>query len=199
MSLLGSHTDAELVLLLKSGSEPAFTELYRRHWQTVYRNAMRVLRSAADAEDIIQQTFESIWKRREQLDIQKSFEAYLFAVSRYLSIAVIEKDVDRHQNILNLAERLEPAVTPIVESSLDARELEVAITRIVETLPPKMRDIFLLSRNEALTHKQIAERLQITEATVKKQVYYALKIIREQLGDSLPVILALVALYLMPE
>ena len=199
MALPGSHTDAELVVLLQNGSEPAFTELYRRHWRTVYRNAMRLLRSSADAEDVVQQAFESIWKRRAQLEIRGTFEAYLFAVARYISIALIEKNVDRYGSVSDLSDRLDKAVNPVVESTIDARRLEAAITRVVDTLPEKMRDVFLLSRTGTLTHRQIAERLHISEATVKKQVYYALKIIREQLGDSLPLLIALSILYFLPE
>jgi RNA polymerase sigma-70 factor (family 1) len=199
MAVLDSYTDVELVNLLQGGSEPAFTALYERHWRTVYRNAMRFLRSAADAEDVVQQAFESIWKRRMQLEIRGSFEAYLFSVARYISIAILEKNVDRYASVSDLSDRLEKAVSPVVESKLDAQQLEIAIIRIVETLPKKMRDVFLLSRSGTLTHRQIAERLHISEATVKKQIYYALKIIRDQLGDSLPLLIALSILYFLPE
>jgi RNA polymerase sigma-70 factor (ECF subfamily) len=199
MTSLDSHTDTELIALLRHGSEPAFTELYRRHWRSVYRNAMRLLRSAADAEDVVQQAFESIWKRRAQLEIQGSFEAYLFATARYISIAIIQKNADRYGSVSDLSDRLDQAVNPVVESAIDARQLEIAIARIVDTLPKKMRDVFLLSRTGTLTYRQIAERLHISEATVKKQVYYALKIIREQLGDSLPLLIALSILYFLPE
>jgi len=199
MTSLDPYTDAELIVLLQSGSEPAFTELYRRHWRSVYRNAMRLLRSAADAEDVVQQAFESIWKRRAQLQIQGSFEAYLFAAARYISIAIIEKNADRYTSISDLSDRLDQAVIPVVESSIDAQQLEIVITRIVDTLPKKMRDVFVLSRTGTLTYRQIAEKLNISEATVKKQVYYALKIIRQQLGDSLPLLIALSILYFLPE
>lgn len=199
MALLTSNTDAELIVLLQRGSESAFTELYRRHWRSVYRNAMRLLREPADAEDVVQQAFESIWKRRTQIEIRTSIEAYLFSVARYISIAIIEKNADRYSSISDLSDRLDQAIIPVVESAIDAQQLEVAITRVIDTLPQKMREAFLLSRTGTLTHRQIAERLHISEATVKKQVYYALKIIREQLGDSLPLLIALSILYFLPE
>jgi len=199
MTSLDSLTDTQLFVLMQSDSEPAFTQLYRRHWRSVYRNAMRLLREPADAEDVVQQAFESIWKRRAQIEIRSSFEAYLFSVARYISIAIIEKNADRYGSISDLSDRLDRAVIPVVESAIDARQLEIAITRVIDTLPQKMRDVFLLSRTGTLSYRQIAERLHISEATVKKQVYYALKIIREQLGDSLPLLITLSILYFLPE
>jgi RNA polymerase sigma-70 factor (ECF subfamily) len=185
MSSLSAYTDAELILLLRDESEAAFTELYQRHWQTVYRNAMRLLQSSADAEDVVQQVFESIWKRRQQIEIQTTFEGYIFSVARYIAISIVEKNTDRYSGVRSLSEKLEKVVDPAIESELDAERLEIAINQIVDTLPPKMRDIFLLSRRESLTHKQIAEKLQVSEETVKKQVHYALKILRERLGDAI--------------
>jgi RNA polymerase sigma-70 factor (ECF subfamily) len=185
MPSLNAHTDAELLLLLRDESEPAFTELYQRHWRTVYRNAMRLLQSPVDAEDVVQQVFESIWKRRQQIEIQTSFDGYIFSVAKYVAISIIERNIARYGSVESLSEKLEKAVDPAIESELDAERLEIAINQIVDTLPPKMRDIFLLSRREFLTHKQIAEKLQISEDTVKKQVHNALKILRERLGDAI--------------
>jgi len=195
MALNNSYTDEQLLQLMQDGSGEAFTELYKRHWPSVYRNAMRLLRSRADAEDVVQQLFESIWNRRSRLDIRGSFAAYLFTGARYSAIHLVEKNIEKYACVSSLAADLEKNAHPSIESGMDAKALEITIDGIVDTLPVRMKEVFLLSRKENLTHKEIAERLNISEETVKKQVYNALKLIRQHLGKSVSLGCLIVLLY----
>lgn len=192
-----SHTDKVLCELLKDGDEKAFAALYDRYWTTIYSNAMKILRSESDAEDVVQELFESIWKRREQLNIHSSIAGYLHTSARYLAIHHIEKNVNLFGYDEALAEAFEEVDFLRIESEMDAKTLEVAIDKIVETLPEKMKAVFLLSRKEQLSHKEIAEKLQISEETVKKQVYNALKLIRRSLG-TIPLVVIIATIYAFP-
>lgn len=168
--------------MLRQDDAAAFTTLYDRYWADIYRNAMKILGDGNDAEDVVQELFESIWKRREALQINGTVAAYLHTSARYIALHIIEKNVAKTGHDDALAIAMQQVEHPIIESHLDARALESAIDKIVDTLPDKMKTVFLLSRREHLTHKEIAERLQISEETVKKQVYNALKLIRHHLG-----------------
>lgn len=176
--------------MLKHGDEVAFTTLYDRYWADIYRNAMKLLGDANDAEDVVQELFESIWKRREVLQINGAMAAYLHTSARYISLHLIEKNVTKAE----YADALQLAEIPLVESHMDAKTLESAIDKIIDTLPDKMKMVFLLSRREHLSHKEIAEQLQISEETVKKQVYNALKAIRQHLG-AVPLGMLITAIY----
>jgi RNA polymerase sigma-70 factor (ECF subfamily) len=76
---------------------------------------------------------------------------------------------------------------PTIESQIDAKALEAAIGEIVGRLPGKMREVYRLSRSENLSYREIALKLGISEETVKKQVYNALRIIRSGLADTVSV------------
>ncbi|SHE55498.1 RNA polymerase sigma factor [Pedobacter caeni] len=198
MRLTNSYSDKELCELLKSNDESAFSAIYDRYWAKVYRNAMRILGCESDAEDVVQEVFESIWKRRATLEIQGALPNYLFSAARYMAIRLIEKNLEKsgHQESLSLA--FSRIVMPVVESEIDTKMLQANIDHIVASLPYKMKEIFILSRAEQLSHKDIAKRLKISEQTVKKQVYYALKHIRQQLGP-VPLIVVLALIYTTSE
>ncbi len=177
------YTDAQLLSMLSSTEDyRAFTELYNRHWTAVYRHALKVLRSVSDAEDIVQEIFASLWKRRHSLEIQGPLEAYLYSSTRFQCIHIIEQNIGLYSSIDTVPQNLLP-VNPISEEHIDAHQLEQQINAIVETLPEKMKQVFMLSRKHQLTHREIAERLNISEETVKKQVYNALKVIRGGIGN----------------
>lgn len=182
MHAYASYSDQQLLVLLRQGRELAFTTLYDRYWAEVFRSVMRLIRCQNDAEDIVQELFASIWKRRATLDIKNSLGAYLHVSARYMCLRYIEKNITAFPQRKALAYALEPTIMPCIESQMDANTLEGAIESIVEQLPEKMRAVFRLSRKEHLSYREIAEKLGISEGTVKKQVYNALRIIRRNLA-----------------
>ena len=183
MSFYQAHTDQELLKCMHDDDTSAFTELYNRYWADVFTHVMKVIRSHSDAEDIVQELFESIWKRRKQLEVRGSVAAYLHTGAKYMAIHFMEKHMAGSTYLQSLSDAVLPATMPVAESVVDAKALEKRIALITGRLPDKMREVFRLSRQENLTHKEIAKKLQISEGTVKKQVYNSLKFIREQLGD----------------
>ena len=198
MRLNHSYTDKELCELLKSNDESAFSAIYDRYWAQVYRNAMRILGCESDAEDVVQELFESIWKRRGTLEIQGALPNYLFSAARYMAIRLIEKNLEKSGHQESLSEAFSRIEIPRIESEMDTRMLQANIDHIVASLPDKMKEIFMMSRTEQLSHKEIAERLKISEQTVKKQVYNALKHIRQHLGPA-AFIMALAIIYATAE
>jgi RNA polymerase sigma-70 factor (family 1) len=184
MALYSSYTDDQLLLSLKNGDTSAFTEIYERYWARLLAYTMRVVRQQPDAEDIVQELFISIWKRRHTLDIEHTLSTYLYNSARYATLRYIEKNSKYFSYLQRLAIRIggEAGDGPGVEAEIFGRELEGRIDKLIHELPEKMQEVFILSRRHHLSYKEIADRLSISEETVRKQVYKSLQILRSRLG-----------------
>ncbi|MEX6690684.1 RNA polymerase sigma-70 factor [Danxiaibacter flavus] len=174
------QTDERLLELLSDHDDRAFTEIYERYWEQLSLYVLKVTQSSEEASDIVQEIFVSLWKRRNELQINGPLSAYLIKAARNLSIRYIEKNI-RKRNFLSTLSSHFVQEDSSTESKVTSHELESVVIKAVDKLPPKMRTVFLLSRGENLSHKEIAKRLGIAERTVKKQVGNALKVIRTQM------------------
>jgi RNA polymerase sigma-70 factor (ECF subfamily) len=143
---------------------------------------MRVIRQQPDAEDIVQELFVSIWRRRQEIDIEMALSTYLYNSARYLAIRHIEKNSTYSDYLQRLAARIAGEEEPGIEAEIFGRELEGQIDQLIRELPEKMQEVFILSRRHHLSYKEIAERLSISEETVRKQVHKSLQILRSRLG-----------------
>lgn len=170
-------SDQELITLLKQGERTAFNEIYYRYSEHLYRFAYNILRDEDECTDAIQEVFVWFWNNREKLEVSDP--------KRYLTAAVKYKITRVIQSSRRKAEIL--AASPViqydfVDDSLEVKELKFVITQFIETLPPRAREIFHLSRNEYLSNKEIAERLDISEKTVENQMTISLKKLKVTLG-----------------
>ncbi|MGV3763197.1 RNA polymerase sigma factor [Parapedobacter sp.] len=170
-------SDPELVNLLRKGQEEAFSVLYQRHWATVYQQVYRILRDDDESRDIIQEIFSTLWLKREQLAEDTNMGAFLYVQGRNRVFNLIAKQQVRRDYINSIAQFMEQADMNAVDL-LEEKEIAIRIEQEINQLPPRMREIFTLSRKEGHSHRQIAEMLGLSEQTVKKQVQNALKIIR---------------------
>lgn len=169
--------DAELFLEIKKGSEAAFYELYNRHWEALYIIAKSILKDGDLAEDIIQDVFTDFWERRGKI-INGNIKAYLSQSVRYQVFKQLRK--------VKLSEIHLDAISSLStsEQSDDRviyKELQTEVDLVVNSLPKRCREIFHLSRNERLTNKEIAERLNISVRTVETQISIALKQLKSTL------------------
>jgi RNA polymerase sigma-70 factor (family 1) len=180
MSAYKELFDQQLVDRLRSGDKDAYTEIYERYFSLLYLHAYKRLRDEEDAKDIIQELFATLWHKRFELH-QTNLAGYLFAAVRnrvldnYAHKQVSNKYISSFQDFLATA-------PDSSEYLLRERQLSELIEKEIQALPPKMREIFELSRKTHLSHKEIAEHLQISEKTVSKQVTNALKMLRIKLG-----------------
>ena len=172
------HTDETLLSLVADGDKEAFTMLYRRYWESLFASAARALRSKTDAADLVQDIFLSIWNRRNDLRVTGSLAAYLQTSVRYKVIKYIEKNITRRDYLVLITDVLVNYQPPDAESQLQIKELQHVIQSAVEQMPNKMREVYQLSRKHHLSHKEIAERLDISDETVKKHIQHALQIIK---------------------
>lgn len=174
-------SEREDILLLKMGDESAFERLYRRYWAKVYHYAGLFIRNPAEQEDLTQQVFLKIWEIRRQLDEERSLDGLLFIITRNFTFNTYRQSLN--QEAVRRAEELacEYAAAHDVSSNIEAKSLESYISQLVECLPPRQREAFLLSRSEGLTYNEIAGRMGISVKAVEKHISLALKFIKSNL------------------
>jgi len=180
------HTDEALLSLVADGDKEAFTMLYRRYWQLLFTMAAGALRCKTDAADLVQDIFLSIWNRRSELCVTGSLAAYLQTSVRYRVIKYVEKNINRRDYLLLLTEMLVSYQPPDAESQIQIKELQGVIQSAVDQMPHKMREVYQLSRQQHLSHREIADRLGISDETVKKHIQHALQLIKTAISQNAP-------------
>jgi RNA polymerase sigma-70 factor (family 1) len=176
-------TDEALVEMLSGDDANAFTALYRRYWERLFLNAERVLRSGGDAGDVVQEVFTSVWNRRRELNITGSVLGYLQTSIKYTAIHFIEKNITRRDYLALLTRAETGSYAQDGEAIVQLKAVQTVIYKTVEQMPPKMKEVYLLSREEQLSHREIADRLQISPRTVKKHLQNALQLIRSAMAN----------------
>jgi RNA polymerase sigma-70 factor (family 1) len=176
-----SISDAELTYLLKVSDNAAFKEIYDRYSKLLFIHAFKKLQNQEEAEDVVQEAFVMIWAKREIFELKTNLAGYLYTsvhhkildhfarqktASKYVSFLQLFLDDDKYS----------------ADNLIREKQLSEIIDREIAALPPKMREVFEMSRKLHLSHKEIAEKLNISEETVKSQVKNALKILRTKLG-----------------
>mgnify|MGYP003584997455 CR=1 FL=1 len=180
MTNYGKLSDDELVLLLKKGDHAAFTEIYDRYSVVIFYKINQMLRDQQASEDMLQDLFVGLWAKPELLKQEANLGGYLYVCARNSVLKAIQKSKLKSDYLTSLA-RFASDVSMDTLHALSERELEAHLKEEIARLPEKMRIVFELSRNENLSHGEIATRLGISEQTVSKQVSNALKILRTKM------------------
>ncbi|MEB0280807.1 MULTISPECIES: RNA polymerase sigma-70 factor [unclassified Mucilaginibacter] len=173
--------DLELIDLLKKDDEPAFAEIYARYAGLLASFASSKLFDAEDARDIIHDVFVKLWQERKQLQIDRDVKAYLFKTTRYRIVDKIRKNITREE-YADMMQALASNYEPGIEQQIAAKELQQSIAKSLDELSPRVKEIYLLSREENLSITEIAALLQLSEQTVKNQLSTALNHLRQSLA-----------------
>jgi RNA polymerase sigma-70 factor (family 1) len=169
-----SLTDQALVKMLVEGHEWALEEIFLKYNTKLYRMAIGVLGREDICKDIVQEIFIGLWNRRHTSDIQ-SLSGYLFSSVKFQVLKQL-RDGKALQHHLELTENLKFANE--TQDLLDVQDLEQNFMEAIDQLPEKCREVFVLSRIENLSHKEISSRLKISTKTVENQITKALTIVR---------------------
>jgi len=175
------NNDQLYVKRLKENNVPAFDSLFNKYSNKLYRFSFSLLKNAEDADEIVQETFYRVWKKREQIDITKSFKAYLFAISHNLIIDRLReklKEKEFREFLLENFEETEPEKV----NEQDFIQISEVIRTAVEELPSKRKEIYKMSRDQGLSNQKIAGELGITVKTVENQINLSLKYLKKRLG-----------------
>lgn len=181
MATYQALSDQELTSLLKQGDSSAFTEIYNRYWPAIFLHVRRMLADDERAQDLVQELFTWVWQKCDLLDFDSSLPAYLYSAARNRVLNEFKHDRVKISRLDEIIEYLKKDSYE-ADGAIRLKELSRIIEAEVEKMPGRMREIFDMSRNENLSHKEIAERLNISENTVRTQIQRALKLLRLKLN-----------------
>ncbi|MBW7840775.1 MAG: RNA polymerase sigma-70 factor [Chitinophagaceae bacterium] len=175
---------AEIKLLQEmiAGDALAFRALYEQYQGKIFLFAFRLIKSKSEAEEIVQEVFVKLWEKRQGIDTNKNFNAYILTITRNLILDRLKRaarDKTIQQKIFKNMEALQNASV----NQLIQKELERLYQLAVNRLSPQKKKVYLLSREEELSYEEIALKLGISKNTVRNQISDSLKSIREFLSD----------------
>lgn len=182
--MYSEYSDQQLVDLLGKGDSYAYTEIYNRYKTLLYVFALRRMDNREEAKDLIHELFLSLWAKRKDLTLTGSLGPYLYSALRNRIIdSITHKQVSTRyiESFQQYIDSGEGSTDHLIRS----KELSALIEKEIEKLPFKMRQVFELSRKTDYSRKQIADKLGLSEQTVKSHIQHALKILKVKLGTML--------------
>ncbi|WP_160716870.1 RNA polymerase sigma factor [Chitinophaga solisilvae] len=176
-----SDNERELLRLVAAGDENAYRLLFDRYADRMYMNALHFTKSEELAQDLTQEIFIRIWVNRLKLATVDRFDAWLFTVARNVIRNELKKKILPVENEAFLHTYFrDNNLTP--QERIEYKELESSVHQAIRNLPPQMQTVFLLSRQEGLTHEEIALRMNISVVSSKTYMVRCLLAIRRHLG-----------------
>jgi RNA polymerase sigma-70 factor (ECF subfamily) len=169
--------DNELLALFKDGDQVAFKMIYERYWQVLYVAACKVIKDEEEAKDVVQEVFISLLNKRSELRVHSTLSSYLYSAVRYKVFDQISRQKVRSAYADSFSEFASQSEYSTDRALLE-KEIHAEMEKEIQNLPGKMKEVFELSRKEELSHKEIAETLNISDKTVKKQISNAIKLLK---------------------
>lgn len=173
---------------IAEGDEQAFRALYNHYSPRIYSFGMHLTRNAPLAEELVQDVFEKLWRRRTSLDGLDNPTAYIRAMVRNTANNQLRRMAHERLILQRLAKE-DARQEPSAENDLDQQRFRKVWQQAIDSLPPRVKEVYLLSRTENLKNAEIAQRLGISIYTVKEYLKKALAVIRETLDKHVDLII----------
>ena len=181
-------TDSEFVAGIRNSDEAAFENVFRSYYERLCNYANTMLYDVDEAEEVVQNTFLTLWEQRDSIEIHTSMKSYLYRAVHNSCLNRIKHNKVKQMHGEHVRYNTESSIEGTSQMVI-GKELEQQINAAIESMPQQCRTVFVLSRYENLTYAEIAEQLKISIKTVDKHMVKALKILRERLKEYLPLLL----------
>ena len=162
---------------LQAGEKKAYEELFSRYWAKTVKYLACLLKDGAAAEDLAQNVFVKIWNTRDRLAEVKSLDSWVFTIAHNQACDHLRRTVQT-ESLLSASLVYNP------QWGMDAVSLNDIVSDCVSAFPPQRRICYKLSSEEHLSNQEIADRLNLSRRTVEHHISFALKQIREALGNN---------------
>ena len=179
MSCDSNYIENDLLRSIAEGDEAAFTQLYNRYWQKVYTYLLRMTKSHEIAEELLYDIFTKLWTGRELITQIRDMDAFLSKVAYNKAISFFRYTATQRKMQQLIAKQMEDLYVEDAADKLLNNEARQLLDEAVRQLSPQRKLVFSLSREQGLTHEQIARQLNLSTQTVKKTMSNALSSIRE--------------------
>lgn len=181
------HIDSRILHLLREGDEKAFEYIFHHYYNQIYTFVLNTLFDKTFAEDITQSVFISLWEKRETINTETNIAPFLYIIARNQVYRQTERLLLKYKYERDQQEKVHENTD--IEADVNSRLLENILSDLIKKLPSERRRVFLMSRKEHLSNKEIASRLQISEKTVETQIRRSLIFLREKMKYYLNVLM----------
>ena len=178
--MIALYNEKELLPLIASGDEQAFSAIVDHYWQKIYTVSLTFVKSTHVAEDVVQEVFLKVWEKRATIENVENFNSWLFIIARNTIISIMRK---KEPSIIaqgNLFPEL-PHIHPATDAAVQLKELQEIINRGIESLPEQQQRIYRMSREQELSHEEICHQLGLARSTVKNNLVKTLNFLRDYL------------------
>jgi RNA polymerase sigma-70 factor (ECF subfamily) len=169
------------------GNSSALRQLYDTYAPTVYRFVFSVFRNSHDSEEITQMVFIKIWDIRSTLRDDTNLLSFLLTIAKNSSYNFLKHKYKEKLMFEKMELTLKDKTSELVDNSLIEKDLNVLLSDLIDKLPPKRKEVFVLSRFKGLSYKEIATKLEISENTVDTQMRKALQFIKDKLANEISI------------
>lgn len=192
--------DQDLVLRIRNSDYIAFEEFHKRFYDSLYRLAIRKIGNAEETYDLLQDMFIEIWEKREEFEMNNGLEAYMrnrlwFKIGTYFrKKGFQDKHIQKFTEFLQSQEHQQFKEQEVQEIQLQYDLIMERISEVIETMPEKMKAVFILSKEEQLSVQAIADKLDISPKTVKNHLHAAMKKMKLEMAEYSPGMLEMLVL-----
>jgi len=179
--LTTSNTE-DIIRRLKKDDKSAVDELFSYYYPRLYHFSKSILKIETGIDDILQEVFVKIWLNRNKISNIETFNAYIFTITKNEVLNLIRSNL-RDQTFKEEFFLRSVAEEYQTQNQVEFDEIKSGIDRIVASLPEKRQQVFVLSRTEGLSNKEIAQQLNISEKTVEDHITHAIKHIKTSIKD----------------
>lgn len=178
-----SYSEEESISAIREGNTEAYRDIFELYYARLCRYTSNLTYSPDQAEDIVQEIFINFWNNRKNILITTSLKSYLYKACYY-------KYIDTYRKEKRVSEELEKyRHTKLLELDREATKIDSKkidrLNQAIESLPPRCKEIFILSKHNGLKYKEIAEHLEISKKTVENQIGRAYSLLRQELSKTI--------------
>lgn len=166
---------------LSEEQESALEELFNYYYPRLYAFSKSFLKLEQGIDDILQEVFLRIWQNRKNILDPATFNSYIFTITRNLLLNELRSRLNNN-NLKEEIRKLSVAQEYISSEELDYTDFKNRVDKIISELPERQKEVFILSRTEGLSHKEIASKLEITPKTVEYHISLAIKSVKVKLS-----------------
>ncbi len=183
MDLTNNIEIQSLVLKLKEGDQRAFENLYKRYSNRLYWKLRKLVRYEDQADELLQDLFLKVWERRQQIDIEQPFEAYLHRIANRMAVDYFRK-LERQAKLHDSFRASSSELSENLEDLMVAKETQTLLTAAISQLPEQRRRAFTLCKIEGKSHQEAADIMNISPNTVHNHLVKSVHFLKERLASS---------------
>ncbi len=174
----------------------AFDAIYNKYCYKLREFIFLFLKQKEDTEEIVQEVFIKIWESRGKINIYASFESFLFTIAYNTTMSLLRKRMSETKSREYLKSLQQVSSAEQIIDEIQYKELKQKVESLLKHLTPRQEEIYRLSREEGLTHEEIARKLNISENTVNNHLVRIMKFLKSHIDNSLAVNILFVCLFL---